>query len=596
MQRCAVRPVFLALLALGILGWPVSAHAWTTATVRTARARVTLSEDARRVHVELMAEVRVDGGWLEGFDFDGLDEGLELDPNAPPVFERWAVPEEEAPAAAPLEPTDAPPGEALDTAEAHVDAMPRAPIFVGTLSPRISVRGTRIGMSFPRRSAPRAGLYRAYVTYDAPADASLIREVERAEFQWTLPAWRYGLEGVEITVVLPEGSTLVALEEDEDASVDVVELDPSALAPPLVTPVPEGWVALAFTRIHLPRTQSWTVRAELPASFRAAAPPPPPELARPSEIEAAPPASPIAVSLIALVLAVLVVAKQKIREADEARAEVASGALLRMPSRVRAGLTMLLLWGAWGLSLFAPHHVPWVFAAIAVLGTYGSSRALPGARRLGSFRSAWGASPASVRAAQEAHRRARRARVIDATTWQGLVLLGALLSLSAFLAARGWLSLEVALVAAASFVLVLASGGGAQHPRDALASLGALLAWAETLTVSLSDGLALAPLVHVDIRGRVQAARLRVVLPHPEDGLVRSDLVLGTEGAPCLVLAARRGSKAERALLALAAKEGLSVISTPQDRTALAWNGFRLSTVAEAFDAQPESPSLARAS
>jgi hypothetical protein len=94
MQRCAVRPALCALLALGVLGWPASAHAWTTATVRTARARVTLSEDARRVHVELMAEVRVDGGWLEGFDFDGLDEGLELDPNAPPVFERWAVPEE----------------------------------------------------------------------------------------------------------------------------------------------------------------------------------------------------------------------------------------------------------------------------------------------------------------------------------------------------------------------------------------------------------------------------------------------------------------------------------------------------------------------
>jgi hypothetical protein len=412
MQRCAVRMAILALVALGILGRPLPARAWTTASVRTVHARVTLSDDATRIHVELMAELRVEGGWLEGFELDGLDEGLVLDPEHPPVFERWAAP------AAPIAPALTE-GSVAVAEDAH--AASPGPVFVDTLSPRIAVRGSQIAMTFPRRSAPRLGLYRAYVTYDAPAAEHLFRSVEAASFSWTLPAWRHGLDGVEITLIVPSGTTFTPLDEDEDASVDVLVLEPGVLEGSSATaePIAEGHLGLRYTRVHLPRTQSWTVHAELPDSFRAAALPPLPPLTTTEARSEAPSSSPLVLAGLSLLLALVVVAKHRVREAEEARAEVGSGALIRMPSRLRTALVLLTLWGGWGVALFFPTQFVLTLVPLALLGTHGASQPREDARRLGSFRSAWGASPASVRAAQAAHRRHRSLRLLDASTWPG---------------------------------------------------------------------------------------------------------------------------------------------------------------------------------
>jgi hypothetical protein len=580
MQRCAVRMAILALVALGILGRPLPARAWTTASVRTVHARVTLSDDATRIHVELMAELRVEGGWLEGFELDGLDEGLVLDPEHPPVFERWAAP------AAPIAPALTE-GSVAVAEDAH--AASPGPVFVDTLSPRIAVRGSQIAMTFPRRSAPRLGLYRAYVTYDAPAAEHLFRSVEAASFSWTLPAWRHGLDGVEITLIVPSGTTFTPLDEDEDASVDVLVLEPGVLEGSSATaePIAEGHLGLRYTRVHLPRTQSWTVHAELPDSFRAAALPPLPPLTTTEARSEAPSSSPLVLAGLSLLLALVVVAKHRVREAEEARAEVGSGALIRMPSRLRTALVLLTLWGGWGVALFFPTQFVLTLVPLALLGTHGASQPREDARRLGSFRSAWGASPASVRAAQAAHRRHRSLRLLDASTWPGALVLAGLVIVLGFAHHRAWLPLEIALPSMAAFALVLGTGGGRSRPRDSLASLGALLSWTSRLEIDLAHPLAFAPLVHVDIRGRVQSARLRVVLPSPEEGLVRSDLVLDARGLPQLVLAARRGSPAERSLLELAARHDLAVTETQQDRTALVWPEFRLPELASSLSRPP---------
>src|SRR5690606_36040581 len=63
------------------------------------------------------------------------------------------------------------------------------------------------------------------------------------------------------------------------------------------------------------------------------------------------------------------------------------------------------------------------------------------------------------------------------------------------------------------------------------------------------------PVLHTDVRGEVQDARLRVMLPSTPKGLLRVDVVLasrkdrgGWSSEPVLLVVAREGSPADRAL------------------------------------------------
>lgn len=559
------RAVRRAILAFALLScWSAPALAWTDAAVRSASARVTLSDDASSVHVELMAQLRIDGGWLEAFELDGLDEGLVLDPDVPPSFELW-----ERPRWAPEEGGEA--------AEGEPPRIIPEPVFVAALAPRVSVHGSRVAMSFRRRSAPRAGLYRARVTYDAPATDYVVRSAERAELRWTLPAWRNGLDDVQVTLVLPAGSSAVALSEDEDASIDVSEAESA-----------EGEI-FTFTRVHLPRTQSWTIRAELPTSFRLPARPES-EAPRAASAEAAAPSeSPPSLALAVLLLALLVVAKATLRARDAAELHAFSGALIAMPHVSRMGLVLVALLGAWAALLVRPELFVVGPASIAVLGMHGTSGLRPSARRLGSFRSAWGR--ASERA-HRAHRAWRARRWLDATTLPG-VAVAACIVLALLGAHRAELvSSSTAFVLGVAFLAALTSGRALRSPH---ATLGALLIRAGDLTIGLEHGAALAPLLHVDIQGRVQAARLRVVLHASPEGLTRSDLILEDDGLRFLICA-RRGSEAERSVLAFAAEAALVLAPSEPERVVLVCGLDRLDAALRALRPEIDASALRRAS
>jgi len=563
MRPRAVRRAILTFALLSL--WSAPAYAWTDAAVRSATARVTLSDDASTVHVELMAQLRIDGGWLEAFELDGLDEGLVLDPSVPPTFELWERPRW-APA---VDASDEP-------VEDEAPGMIPEPVFVSSLEPRVSVHGSRIAMAFRRRAAPRAGLYRARVTYDAPAADYVVRSAQHAELRWTLPAWRNGLDDVQVTLVLPPGSTAIALSEDEDASIDVSEAESA-----------EGEI-FTFTRVHLPRTQSWTIRAELPVSFRL---PARPDAAAPiaADITAAPRQSSLLSAIAVLLLSLLVVAKSTQRARDAAQLHAFTGALLPMAHALRMALVLAVLLGSWASLLWMPDRFALGPVAIALLGLHGASGLRPSARRLGSFRSAWGR--ASERA-HDAHRAWLARRWLDATTPPGIAVAVAVL-VALFVAHHLELvSPETAFVLGTAFVITLMGGHGLRGPH---ATLGALLARARDLTVHLERGIALAPLLHVDIQGRVQTGRLRVVLPSPPDGLTRSDLVLD-EGTVRLLLAARRGSEAERCIVVFAAEAALNLAPSDPYRVVLVCGLDRLDAVGRALSPEADAPALRRAS
>src|SRR5690606_19756085 len=135
----------------------------------------------------------------------------------------------------------------------------------------------RIFLSFPRREAPRRGHYHAELRYRASiAGRTRPTDEGRVRFDWTLPGWRSGLDGVSIQVRAPRGAVLAA--PDDLLGVEARSHD-------------EGdQTVLTFHRAHLPRTIAWSVAFELPEASVAealrrpsapAAPPPTPRRAAP---------------------------------------------------------------------------------------------------------------------------------------------------------------------------------------------------------------------------------------------------------------------------------------------------------------------------
>jgi hypothetical protein len=501
-----VLSVVLALFALA----PVRAHAWTDAAVRSVQAQVVLDREAR-ARVTLTATVRVHGGWLEGVELAGLDPDLELDETATP----WAV-----------------------------DGDGRR------YRPRVrKVRDGRVQISFPGTS-PRRGQVTVGLTYHTALAHRATEPLEgedRVRVRWTLPGFRSGLDGVQIEVVAPPGSRMGPRDpRDTGASLQ------------RTTEAREDGTALRWRRAHLPRTTPWTVRVDVPAEALAEplrgppvlAPPPPPPAAE------APPRDPTPfwlglAGLLALVALAKLAAVARLARLARSRARP----LLPLPGLVRA---LLALAACAGGALLALEQRP-VLGLAALAGAALAAAYRPGAPPPGSRLGAWRAADARWIAASRGaawRRWLSPAGLLDATTPLGALHLAGWLAAPWVLSAFDAVAFEVRLLAPLLPLPILGSGTRLSFPRGPAESLRALLAVARRLR-SLPSGVALRPVMHVDVRGTVQDARVRTVLDHRPAGLLRLDLALGQtphaggwDATPMLVVVTRANSPADAALAA----------------------------------------------
>ena len=222
-------------LGLGLLTGaalaPVSARAWTEATVRSAQASVAVEDDGTAL-VALQLEVRVNRGWLEGLELAGLDPDLRLDETKPV----WATS------------LDAP----------HKKFEPQV---------RVNRDGT-LYISFPGRGgSPRRGRHLVGLVYRArlgigrqdvdnsPRGGRLIPDGgENVLVEWSLPPWESGLDQVGVALEVPGRAAFHA------------PAGPTAEHETGRRVAGQATTTLLWERAHLPRTTTWTVAAVVPAT------------------------------------------------------------------------------------------------------------------------------------------------------------------------------------------------------------------------------------------------------------------------------------------------------------------------------------------
>ncbi len=218
-----LRLSLILAIALASFATPGSARAWTDATVRSARAEVALTGDGR-AHVTMWARVRVDGGWLEGMELEGLDEDAVLDPEHPLTFR-------------------------------DVNGL-ALPVIV---TPR---DGGRVSLRFARRSAPRRGEYDIDVAWTTGLSGSRALDTTTLEAHWVFPAWRYGLDAVEVRWIVPAGSA--PLPAGEFTAPVEVQTQPVPADDLLGA---SDRIAISYQRAHLPRTSDWDTVVHVPRAL-----------------------------------------------------------------------------------------------------------------------------------------------------------------------------------------------------------------------------------------------------------------------------------------------------------------------------------------
>lgn len=535
----------LPLTLLVLLAMPSSAQAWTEAAVRTVRALVVVEPDAT-AHVTLTAMVRVHGGWLEALELAGLDPDLELDEEMRPY--------------------------AVD--ESGTNYPMRADVL----------HGGRIQLAFPGRSPRRGRLtvgvaYRTNLAHRMTAPSS---DGEHVQVRWTLPPWRTGLDGVEIELVLPPGAR-PAVDQEPQASV---EKDIEALA---------GGTRIRFRRAHLPRTVSWTVAADVPAEAMAE------ELRGAPPIRSVPPPSPPRTEAVptlawfawALALALLACAKIRHVTTLARRSRVRARPLLPLPAWFR---TLVALAGALSGGWLGPRepHLALALVALAALMATHLAASPEAPSRLGAWHPA---DPRWIRAA----RRNRFARalspstLLDGTSPLGIILLGA----SSIAPWALPFSLEVRIALSVLALPILLTGIRTAFPSGPMDTLATLLGLAQRMR-SLPEGVGLAPVVHVDVRGQVQDARVRTVLARRPRGLLRLDFALaeaaragGYSRGEVLLVVTRASSPAEAALTE--ALPEVETTSSPGGRRVLRTLPIdELDRVVRALADCPEAPPVSR--
>ncbi len=510
---------WLPLFVLASLLAPSQVLAWTDASVRSARARLTIDDHAN-AHVVLEITLRVDGGWLGGFELDGLDPDLVLDASDPVTLVRNAAP------------TDAAPGPSSASE---------------TFAPRVEVHdGGRIALIFPRRGAPRRGEYLVHVAYDTRlAGRATSTSADGVTIRWTFPAWRYGLDSVEVEIVAPVGTTAIAAEDE----VAVVRTDEAGLA------------QITLTRAHLARTREWPIELLVPlAAVDPALATAPPEAPLPTPLIAQTPAERPWQGTIALGFACLLVALRVSRAGARMHLERSvEHPLVPLTSGSRARAILLL-----GLVIpWLDRSLPWIFVALAALAVAALSASRSAATvlppKLGSFRHA---TPTLYRAA----RRAAITRALGIDAWLDLTTLPGL-GVTSLL---GWAVLsQVPTAVVGSGLLALALvvhaflvDARASRPEPALVTLDRLVRLARRLRVSL-DGprLAFLPVIHLGVGGEAHDARIRVVAALGSD-VLRTDIVPISRGALGarygLLVVVRRDGPADAALSRCGAMRELS--------------------------------------
>ncbi|MFO0682942.1 MAG: hypothetical protein U0234_12870 [Sandaracinus sp.] len=503
-----MRVFFLGSLLL--IALPSPAHAWVDATVRSASARVAIDEHAH-AHVSIDATLRIDGGWLEALEIDGLDPGLTLDASDPVTMQTQPTPDELA---------------AGEVAE--------------PLEPTVTLREDGVlVLSFPRRrTSPRRGEYLVHLAYDASLAERAVGADDGAHVHWTFPAWRSGLDSVVVELTLPPGAAPLVAEEDEIASAHASV---------------DGREVWTLTRAHLARTREWPIEILVPegvldAGLAVRAPAPAPRTLASSEASAAraPWQGGIALAIASLVVALRAL-RRRARERDD---RVDEHPLVPLPDPARALLALAVGAGLLGVALVGRGVLTVAPLALA-LAALGVSRAAPSvtAPKLGSFRHA---TPSIRIAARKA--RWRRAlgldAWLDATTLPGNAVLG--LALAAALRAPAPAAGEVAIALAVGLVAML-DAPRARRAEPPLLALTRLVSFASRARVVLDETtpVALMPVVHLDVRGAPQDARLRVIAPLPE-GVLRADVVVrerAVTGARFgLLVVTARGSAVDAAL------------------------------------------------
>jgi hypothetical protein len=255
----------------------------------------------------------------------------------------------------------------------------------------------------------------------------------------------------------------------------------------------------------------------------------------------------IALGLASFFVALTVFRSRRIEE----RERIVLRPFVPLPAALRALFTLALGAAAMGVALIGGDTRLLVVLALGVL-VFGLSRGRPSvvAPKLGSFRHA-------TRTLRVAASRARLGYQVGIDAWldgsalAGVSVIGAFaaFALGAPREALGPASLALALVVVAAL----------DHPRAGralppLVALARLTSFTRRARVSLAGPpLALMPVVHLDVQGVAQEARVRVLGALPE-GTLRADVVIagtsvwGTRYALLVVVA--RGSLVDAALAA----------------------------------------------
>lgn len=465
---------FLAALAFGaLLVVPARSLAWTEAEIETLRAELHVAEDAS-VRVEMTLQLHVHGGWLERLEVAGLDEGFTLDE---------------------------------ESVRFRGEGQPR--------NPRVVRRDDgRLQFNFQRRNAPRRGHYEIRFTYHTDLSGTARPEGERTRYDWTLPGWRTGLDGVEVVVVGP-GS--LRFSESEDVLATIAKERSQ-----------EGDVTtLSWKRAHLPRTVPWTLGFTFdgPSAAPAALVDAPEESAEagPSESEEPPPL---------LWLSVLALLGLLCFRGRATRHGVTPRPLLPLAAAIR--IALLTLAGA--LSFADTSTVP-LFTPVAcfvvMLLSFERTPPAAAAPRLGTWRALGSDERLPV-----LHR--PWDAFFDGTSIVGIVSLCVVM-------ASAW-AMGLRTLWTLALVVPWLTGTRRQLPLDLGAKRRRLLQAAATAP---AGPYALGLAIHECADGRAQDVRLRVATKHRCGGLVRFDIVSAERQGPGglyaverVLVVAREGSPA----------------------------------------------------
>ncbi|MFT5355871.1 MAG: hypothetical protein ACI9KE_003091 [Polyangiales bacterium] len=446
----------LAALAFGaLLVIPARSMAWTEAEIETLRAELHIGEDAN-VRVEMTLQLHVRGGWLERLEVAGLDEGFVLDE---------------------------------ESVRFRGEGQPRYPRVVRRDDGRLQ-------FSFARREAPRRGHYEISFTYRTDLSASARPEGERTRYDWTLPGWRTGLDGVEVVVV---GPSSLRFAESEDVLATIAKERSQ-----------EGDEAtLTWKRAHLPRTVPWT----LGFTFGGPSPAPTALVDAPEDaaLETGPSESEGQTPLAWLSLLTLLGLLSFRGRAN--RYGVAPRPLIPLPTAIR----VVLLLGIGALSLVDHTSVPLLGPGacfIAILLGFERTPAAAAAPRLGTWR------PLGSRERLPIVHRPWDA-FFDGTSLVGGLSLCAVVAPAWILGPWGIWTLAL--------VTPWLTGTRRQLPLDLVSKRQRLLQVAATAP---AGAYALGLAIHECASGKGQDVRLRIATKHRCPGLVRFDVVSAERQGP----------------------------------------------------------------